>query len=1253
MTRRGRTFLPTTLAPSTRPWIAASATRNFALNDPLCDYLAQEAERTGQTITPGPFVQYLMKSGQEFEHKVVGELGSRFGPDVVKQVVLKDGSLSAADDAQKLAWFRETLRLMREGVAIIYQGFLLDDEERIYGVPDLLVRSDFLRRLVSVNPLKEDEEKRGCAFAKNFHYVVVEIKWTTLLFCVDQLHLRNGGSTTAFKTQVALYHHCLEKVQQSGRQLAFILGKRSKSAAGPVTDDCFHRLGHLDFGGKDRSFFALAHTAVTWLQDLKTEGSSWVLYPRPSRKELYPNMKNHNDDPWRPQKEVIADKLQEITQIWYCKHTNRQTCFRKGIYSWSDPRCTIEAMGIKGQVIGPIIKRILDVNRDPDHWILPATLKQGPQENELMEDLVNVRPQSWLEHRKGDFYLDFEFISMLDNGLGHFPSANVNGLVYLIGTGYYDSSMTWRYRCFLANRLTHGEEQRIFQEWIAFIMNEAHNQGVTAPRLFHWGTAEDTWFGKHTDKFPASARKTLSFYFVNVLDEIKRYPIVIKGAFGFGLKEFGTALHKLGKVQSHWPEIDGGLDTITHIMSLQEQAVQKACAIPQCEGAAKLQTYNETDCRMVAEILDVLRDYYDQIEEEDEAPVRAPARRRRQVIPDSSEEDDIPLSELQRRKEQSAGQPVEVWEPTGDAGDEAPMMELLSGRKRRLRSDPLEDFIVPDDAEAEPTGEEGEGEEDESEADDEEEPFPELEELNQSGREWDHLRIAKVVAGLEAASANLNRFQREHVVEQLRVLNQTQEQTEEFFALLNYLLYYTQTHPSLDPSYYPEEHRAEVTALAQHQQERHLTFPDIMAAPLPLEQKSELYEQLLTLATLSPFSEGWFQLRNNIHRVVEDARALTPEQRVLLTLTVEDANYLTRIAESSFPNPTKAYLVAKYKKAMSASKDDSERATDLRILDYALSLPLGKRALPLSREQLSAQLLEGRRYLDRQVYGMVALKEQFLLQIIEELRGDDQTRGKIIGICGSPGIGKSTFANAVATASARPVYRINMGGISDIGMLIGNLPTWVGADIGLLSRALITGKREDIVIVLEEIDKISPTHYGEEITHLLAHVLDPAFNDQITDKFLGMSYSLRHVTFVATFNDAEAIPPVIRNRIRIFRLPDPSPSDKLQTCLNIVVPELYRSYKFSPEELTVTEEALQLLIRATLEDKGLRTLQNLLVSLFGKLYALRELDPTVGATLFRFYRQLTFPCVLTPQLVGHLLREELRNPRPDYLNSYS
>jgi ATP-dependent Lon protease len=76
-----------------------------------------------------------------------------------------------------------------------------------------------------------------------------------------------------------------------------------------------------------------------------------------------------------------------------------------------------------------------------------------------------------------------------------------------------------------------------------------------------------------------------------------------------------------------------------------------------------------------------------------------------------------------------------------------------------------------------------------------------------------------------------------------------------------------------------------------------------------------------------------------------------------------------------------------------------------------------------------------------------------------------------------------------------------MGGDSNGSHLVGHSYTYVGSTWGQIVQILIDKKCMNPIILIDEVDKVSRTEHGKEITGILTHLLDPTQNDSFQDKY--------------------------------------------------------------------------------------------------------------------------------------------------------
>ena len=78
-------------------------------------------------------------------------------------------------------------------------------------------------------------------------------------------------------------------------------------------------IGHFPF---HEELKVSVEDALKWLIRLNKNYDNWIIYPRPSIKELYPNM-NRKVGEWLNEKTILAELIKEITLVWNISHNKR------------------------------------------------------------------------------------------------------------------------------------------------------------------------------------------------------------------------------------------------------------------------------------------------------------------------------------------------------------------------------------------------------------------------------------------------------------------------------------------------------------------------------------------------------------------------------------------------------------------------------------------------------------------------------------------------------------------------------------------------------------------------------------------------------------------------------------------------------------------------------------------------------------------------------------------------------------------
>ena len=306
----GQTVIPAT-EDEWREWVSASSTRNYAIRDPLLDWLDIYGEKNGfrrDDDDPGydhrtDFTEFIFSQGHAFERAVLDYLRTL---TAVEQV----GGGDAAD-SRDLGKAEETFAAMQRGEPVIYQGVVRDAATRTYGSPDMLVRSDVLAELFPEAGVEDDAGASAPDLdSDQWHYVVVDVKFTTLRLLVSG-GIQSGGSTRAYKAQLYIYSRALGRLQGYTPPVSYILGR---SWRGPVDgktvrgSTCMERLGRVPQDStvaRGATLAGMTDEAVEWVRRVRVEGMHWSVTPEPSVPQLKPNMRNTSDSPWSSAKREI------------------------------------------------------------------------------------------------------------------------------------------------------------------------------------------------------------------------------------------------------------------------------------------------------------------------------------------------------------------------------------------------------------------------------------------------------------------------------------------------------------------------------------------------------------------------------------------------------------------------------------------------------------------------------------------------------------------------------------------------------------------------------------------------------------------------------------------------------------------------------------------------------------------------------------------------------------------------------------
>ncbi len=277
--------------------------------------------------------------------------------------------------------------------------------------------------------------------------------------------------------------------------------------------------------------------------------------------------------------------------------------------------------------------------------------------------------------------------------------------------------------------------------------------------------------------------------------------------------------------------------------------------------------------------------------------------------------------------------------------------------------------------------------------------------------------------------------------------------------------------------------------------------------------------------------------------------------------------------------------------------DSGDASTLQTYIEQVLEIPFGKKA------DETCEVTDVEEQLNTDHYALEEPKDRIIeffavKQLLEQRKiTTDKNNSTVLCFVGPPGVGKTSLANSIASALKRPLVRIALGGMEDVNELRGHRRTYVGAMPGRLVHGLVTAKKMNPIVVLDEIDKISSSHRGDP-TSVMLEILDPEQNDSFRDLYLNFDIDLSDCIFIATANNAGNIPAPLRDRMEFIQISSYTPSEKYNIAVDYLIPQEIKKHGLKKSEINLSKPTIELIIEKFTREAGVRNLRRV----FSKLY---------------------------------------------------
>ena len=417
------------------------------------------------------------------------------------------------------------------------------------------------------------------------------------------------------------------------------------------------------------------------------------------------------------------------------------------------------------------------------------------------------------------------------------------------------------------------------------------------------------------------------------------------------------------------------------------------------------------------------------------------------------------------------------------------------------------------------------------------------------------------------------------------------------------------------------------------------------------DEKDEKYEELIDKQMLKNSEEANMEYYHYLEKEKKDE---------IFKLTKEIYEYngshkplRFKVIESHMDMKTKAIALENIDKMSEMDVSTGEHSKMDHWINGLMRIPFGKyNLLPIDENsdiKVKREFIQNTyQTLDSAIYGHKEAKTH-ILQVIGKWIKNKNSGGNVLAIQGPMGNGKTTLVKeGISKVLNRPFHFIALGGASDSAYFDGHCYTYEGSHWGRIVQILQDSKCMNPVIYFDELDKISDTTKGDEITHMLTHLTDPSQNNLFQDNYFpGVNLDLSKALFIFSYNDESKVNKILKDRMYVIHTKGFKTDDKIKICNEYLIPDIFSTFAFSKEEILFSDEIIKNIIeKYTGGEEGVRNLKRCIETIVSKIniHILSQGDSGLSFQL----KDISLPVKLTEEHIEILLKNDKGDDKPPY-----
>jgi len=261
----------------------------------------------------------------------------------------------------------------------------------------------------------------------------------------------------------------------------------------------------------------------------------------------------------------------------------------------------------------------------------------------------------------------------------------------------------------------------------------------------------------------------------------------------------------------------------------------------------------------------------------------------------------------------------------------------------------------------------------------------------------------------------------------------------------------------------------------------------------------------------------------------------------------------------------------------------------VKYIDWIINLPWNRKT------EDNFDIKRVKTILDKNHYGLQKIKQRILeylsvLILQKQKLHQENFHAPCLFFVGLVGTGKTTIASSIAEALGRKFIRIPFGGLSSALDLRGQAKSFPEAEPGMIIKALRRVGTKNPVILLDELDRITPEARAA-VMGVLIELLDPEQNANFVDYYIDYPFDLSQVLFIATANNTNNISTAVMDRLEVVQMPSYTDEEKIHIAKDYILPKYLKEAGLTETNLKINDSLWHTITRPFGYDPGIRSLE--------------------------------------------------------------